>query len=135
MQNIFVNWLILIFKKKCDKINNHKNYKVVNINSLFNKNVQPFLISWLKYNPQAEIKKLMIPTLIINGSKNLQVNNLDAKLLNKANLNSELEIIQNMNHILKEIKGDMTENMNSYANPELPIMPELVEIISAFIKK
>lgn len=105
------------------------------LNSLFNKNVQPFLISWLKYNPQAEIKKLMIPTLIINGSNDLQVNKLDAELLNKANLNSELEIIENMNHILKEIKGDMTENMNSYANPEIPIKPELIEIISAFIKK
>ena len=30
------------------------------LNSLFNKNVQPFIISWLKYNPQDEIKKLKI---------------------------------------------------------------------------
>lgn len=102
--------------------------------SLFNKNVQPFLISWLKYNPQDEIKKLAIPALIINGSKDLQVANLDAELLHKASGNSELYLIDSMNHILKEIKGDMTENMTSYANPELPIIPELIEIISAFIK-
>ena len=105
------------------------------LNSLFNKSVQPFLMSWLKYNPQNEIKKLTIPTLIINGSKDLQVNIIDAELLSKAYPNSELKIIENMNHVFKEIKGDMTENMNSYANPELPIMPELISVISAFIKK
>ncbi len=105
------------------------------LNSLFNKNVQPFLISWLKYNPQDEIKKITIPVLIINGSKDLQVNTQDAELLNEASANSELKIIENMNHIFKEIKGDTTENMNSYTNPELPIMPELIEIISTFIKK
>lgn len=103
--------------------------------SLFNKQVQPFLISWIKYNPQTEIEKLAIPTLIINGTKDIQVKNLDAELLHNAAKNAELKLIENMNHIFKEIKGNINENMSSYSNPKLPIMEELVHIISTFIKK
>ncbi len=121
-------------------LNELKNGKMVEefnpmLNSLFNKSVQPFLISWIKYNPQAEIKKLTVPVLIINGSKDIQVNISDAKLLNQANENSQLEIIEGMNHIFKEIKGELNENMLSYTNPDLPVMKALSEIISTFIKK
>ncbi|MDV7185708.1 alpha/beta hydrolase [Lutibacter sp. TH_r2] len=101
--------------------------------SLFNRSVQPFLTSWLKYNPQNEIKKLTIPTLIINGTKDIQVKTEDAKLLHKANTTSQLLLIENMNHIFKEIKGDQNENIASYSKPELPIMPHLTESISTFV--
>lgn len=103
--------------------------------SVFNKSVQPFLISWIKYNPQEEIKKLNIPILIIQGTKDIQVQNLDAQLLHKANLNSQLSIIEDMNHIFKDIKGDLNENMSSYNNPDLPIKPELSTIITTFINE
>ncbi|WP_457619157.1 alpha/beta hydrolase [Lutibacter sp.] len=105
------------------------------LNSLFNKSVQPFLISWIKYNPQEEIKKLNIPMLLINGTKDIQVSNFDAELLHKANSKSQLKIIKNMNHIFKEINGDINENMLSYTNPELPIMKELTGLITAFVKE
>ena len=102
--------------------------------TLFNKQVQPFLISWIKYNPQIEIAKLNIPILIINGSKDIQVKNIDAELLHKAAENSELFIVENMNHIFKEINGDLTENMESYSNPNLPIMTNFSDKISTFVK-
>lgn len=105
------------------------------LTSLFNKSVQPFLISWIKYNPQIEIQKLNIPILIINGSKDIQVQNLDAELLHKAAINSQLKLIENMNHIFKEINGDLTENMGSYNNPDLPIKHELSIIISTFVNE
>lgn len=105
------------------------------LTSLFNKQVQPFLISWLQYHPQKEIEKLTIPTLIINGSKDIQVKNIDAELLHKAAKNSELHLIDNMNHLFKEIKGDINENMLSYSNPELPVMKKLIDTILIFIKK
>lgn len=103
--------------------------------SLFNKSVQPFLISWIKYNPQVEIQKLNIPILIINGSKDIQVQSLDAELLHKATNNSQLKVIENMNHIFKEINGDLTENIGSYNNPDLPIKYELSIIISTFVNE
>jgi len=103
--------------------------------SLFNKTVQPFLISWIKYNPQNEIKKLNIPTLIIQGTKDIQVSMEDAQLLYKANDKSKLQLIENMNHLFKEIKGDINENMASYSNPDLPVTPKLTASILNFINK
>lgn len=102
--------------------------------SLFRPSVQPYMISWIKYNPQDEIKKLQIPVLIINGSKDLQVKTTEAELLKQAKPDAKIEIIDNMNHIFKEIKGDEKENMATYNNPDLPLMKELISIINLFLK-
>ncbi len=37
-----------------------------------------------------------------------------------------------MNHLFKEIKGDINENMGSYNNPNLLVMDELTNIITTF---
>ncbi len=102
--------------------------------SLFRASVQPYMISWIKYHPQNEIKKLQIPSLLINGDKDIQVSVQDAQLLQQAKPNAQLHIISNMNHIFKVIKGDDTENKASYTNPELPICVELTSIITTFIR-
>jgi uncharacterized protein len=105
-----------------------------NLAMLFRASVQPYLISWFKFNPQNEIKKLKIPVLIINGTKDIQVSIDDAKLLNNANPSSKLELIENMNHLFKEIKGDNSENMASYSNPSLPVSKGLILKIKDFLK-
>lgn len=102
--------------------------------SLFRASVQPYMISWIKYNPQTEIKKLYIPILIINGDKDIQVPFTDAELLHQAQPKAILKIIPTMNHIFKEIKGDETENKASYTNPNLPISKDLPIIITSFIQ-
>ena len=102
--------------------------------SLFRASVQPYMISWIKYHPQNEIKKLQIPSLLINGDKDIQVSVQDAQLLQQAKPDAQLQIIPNMNHIFKAIKGDDTENKASYTNPELPICTELTSIITTFIR-
>ena len=102
--------------------------------SLFRASVQPYMISWIKYHPQNEIKKLQIPSLLINGDKDIQVSVQDAQLLQQAKPNAQLHIIPNMNHIFKVIKGDDMENKASYTNPELPICVELTSIITTFIR-
>jgi hypothetical protein len=101
--------------------------------SIFRESVQPYMISWIKYVPQDEIKKLHIPVLLLNGTKDLQVTASEAQLLKAAKPDASIAIIENMNHIFKEIKGDDTENQNSYANPELPVISELIGRISGFI--
>lgn len=104
------------------------------LNSLFRESVQPYLISWIKYKPQDEIKNVQVPILLVNGTKDLQVPESEAYLLNKANPKSELFIIENMNHVLKEIIND-GDNLKSYSNPNLPVMPSLIERIKVFINK
>jgi len=103
--------------------------------SVFRPSVQPFIMNWMHYNPQKEIKKVKIPILLINGTKDIQVPVNDAELLHKANPKSELKIIDNMNHVFKEIKGDVTENRQSYTNPKLPVMQSLVAALVTFINK
>jgi pimeloyl-ACP methyl ester carboxylesterase len=102
--------------------------------SIFRESVQPYMISWIKYNPQNEIKKLQIPVLIINGTKDLQVGVAEAELLKQAKPDAKMEIIENMNHLFKEIKGDEKENKAAYTNPDLPVMQELILKINRFIK-
>jgi len=104
------------------------------LQSLYNEENQPFLIDWIKRNPQTEIAKLNIPILIINGTKDIQVETKEAELLHHANPKSTMVIIDNMNHIFKKIEKD-EENMTSYNKPELPIQKELVPTIVSFLKQ
>jgi pimeloyl-ACP methyl ester carboxylesterase len=104
------------------------------LTSLFRASVQPYMISWIKYHPQTEIKKIHIPTLLINGDKDIQVSVSDVHLLQQAKSDAQLKIIPNMNHIFKAIKGDDAENKASYTNPELPICTELTSTITTFIR-
>jgi len=101
--------------------------------SIFRPNIQPFMLSWMQYDPNEEIKKLSMPILIINGTKDLQVHESEAELLHNANPKSKLVLIENMNHIFKNIQGDDIENSKSYNDYKLPIEPKLVETITQFI--
>lgn len=103
--------------------------------SLFRPSVQPYLISWFKFNPVELIKTINCPLLIINGNKDIQVAVKEAELLHAAVPNSQLVIIDSMNHILKPVAGDIQENIATYTNPDLQISEELVENIVGFIKK
>lgn len=103
------------------------------LNSLFRESVQPYIISWLKYNPKEEIKKVNCPTIIINGDKDVQVTPKDATLLNEAQKKSTLVIIKDMNHVFKTIAGDEKENLEAYSKPEVRNNPELSETILKFL--
>ncbi|MEN2415562.1 alpha/beta hydrolase [Flavobacterium mesophilum] len=105
------------------------------LNSLFRPSIQPYLISWFKYDPQIELKKLTVPILILQGNSDLQVSVTDAENLSKANKNSELVIVDKMNHVLKIIEGDNKANFDSYNNETLPISDVLTNKIVSFIKK
>jgi pimeloyl-ACP methyl ester carboxylesterase len=105
------------------------------LNALFRPSIQPYLISWFKYNPQIEIKKLSVPILIVQGNNDLQVTVKDAETLSQANKNAELLIVDKMNHILKIIEGDKQANLESYNNESLPLSEIMTTKIVSFIKK
>jgi pimeloyl-ACP methyl ester carboxylesterase len=103
--------------------------------SLFRPSVQPYMISWLRYDPQQLIRSLALPVLIMQGTNDIQVKETDAELLARANPNAKLVIIENMNHVLKEVKSSAkADNMASYSNPGLPVMTQLVNAIDQFVK-
>jgi uncharacterized protein len=105
----------------------------LNMLMLFRPSVQPYIMSWFKYDPQTEIKKLTIPVLIIQGTDDLQVGIDDAKRLSTANPSAKLVLIKGMNHIFRKVGKDKKANAASYSNPSLPIDAELVTTISSFI--
>jgi alpha-beta hydrolase superfamily lysophospholipase len=102
---------------------------------LFRPSVQPYMISWFRYDPAVEISKLKMPVLIIQGTKDLQVGEEDARLLAKGNPQATLVLIKDMNHVLKTITGDKTENAAAYNNPSLPLNDDLTTAIIKFIRE
>ncbi|MFD1095308.1 alpha/beta hydrolase family protein [Salegentibacter chungangensis] len=104
------------------------------LQSVFRPETQPFLASWIKYDPVEEISKLNIPVLIINGSRDLQIEPKEAEMLNAALPESKLVIIENMNHVFREIKDeDALYNFKSYSEPNRPLHPELLPVMIEFI--
>lgn len=106
------------------------------LKAVFRKSVQGYMHSWFQYNPQVEIKKLNIPILILQGTKDLQVQVLDGQQLYLANTKSKLKVIENMNHVLRIIESDdKTDNYKSYNNPRLPISDQLLKTVVQFCKE
>ncbi|WP_082625389.1 alpha/beta hydrolase family protein [Cytobacillus dafuensis] len=105
------------------------------LQSLFRPSVQPYMISWLQYNPQEQLQKLNIPVLILNGDRDIQVPVTDAEVLHKAKKGSELFIVEGMNHVLKEAPEDREGNITTYSNPGLPLAKGLMDNIISFLEK
>jgi len=101
---------------------------------LFRSSVQPYMISWLRYTPQDDLKKLKIKTLIIQGTSDLQVPVTEAQQLAKAKPDAKLLLIPDMNHVLKQVSPSKEENLATYNNPTLPLAKELIPAIVDFLK-
>ncbi len=102
---------------------------------LFRQSVQEFLKSWMKYDPAAELAKLHIPVLIVAGTTDLQISLDDARKLLKAKPDARLEIIEGMNHILKDAPIDREKNIATYNRPDLPVSRRLISVMTDFIAK
>lgn len=104
------------------------------LNTLFRKDVQPYLLSWMKYDPSAEIKNLNIPALIVQGTHDLQISVDDANRLAQAKPDAELVIIDGMNHVLKQAPADRQLNVSYYNRPDIALDNMLADEIINFIK-
>lgn len=102
---------------------------------LFRKSIQPYLISWLKYSPETEIKKLKCPILILQGDCDIQVKVVDANNLHNANKKSTLDIIPFMSHTLKNAGKNCFDENKTYTDESMPIDKILVADIVKFMKK
>lgn len=105
------------------------------LQSLFRPSVQPYMISWLKYDSQHEISNVTVPIIILQGKKDIQVTEKDAENLHAANNDAIIHYFDKMNHVLKDIEGDRDQNLASYYNPDLPLTNGLIDEITEFIKQ
>lgn len=103
------------------------------LNSLFRPDIQPFLISFMAYDPREELAELDIPVLIIQGSVDLQITTVSAQALSENYAKAHYAEIKGMNHVLKETTEDRSTNLATYSNPDLPLHSELIPVILDFI--
>ena len=80
-----------------------------------------------------EISKLDIPVLIIQGTHDIQIDVDDAIKLDMAAKNSQLELIEGMNHVFRQASENRLLNLQTYGNPNIPIDNNMVDIVSEFI--
>jgi uncharacterized protein len=100
---------------------------------LFRPSVQPYLISWLKYDPALELAKLKTPSLVIQGTTDVQVGLKDAERLASA-ISQKPVLIKGMNHVFKSATLEPALQNQTYTNPDLLLVPELLEVILKFIR-
>lgn len=120
---------------RLDSLKKGLTVKAAENDPLFRPSVQPYLISWLKYNPQIEIAKLKVPVLILQGTTDFQVSVGDARNLKKAKPDATLVLVEGMNHVLKQAPADRAKNAATYQDPSLPIDAKLVTAITQFVNQ
>ncbi|AMR34313.1 hypothetical protein A0256_24095 [Mucilaginibacter sp. PAMC 26640] len=96
--------------------------------------IQPYLMSWFRYDPVRMMKTLKVPALILQGTNDVQVSVDDAQKLKKGDSDAKLVIVQGMNHILKDAPADREQNIATYSKPDLPLNAEMVKNIVEFVK-
>ena len=101
---------------------------------LFNPKVQGFLISVFSYDPAQLIKDYPRPVLILQGLRDLQVQEVDARILKEADPHATLALLPDVNHALKSVSSDdRSANIATYTNPSLPLAPSVVSTLADFL--
>ncbi len=101
---------------------------------LYRPSVQPYLISWFRYDPAREFARLKVPAAVFQGSSDLQVGVKDALTLQQARPGTTLVVVPGMNHVLKMVQGDAQAQASSYATPDAPLSPTLVSAVAGFVR-
>ncbi len=104
------------------------------LHSLFRRSLQPYLISWFQIDPAESLSEVRVPVLIVQGTTDLQISLRDAELLHAKAKGSQMIVIEGMNHVLKEVQGDLAAQTPSYFQPDLPLHKDLGPEIADFLK-
>jgi pimeloyl-ACP methyl ester carboxylesterase len=102
--------------------------------ALYRPSVQPYLVSWFRYDPAKVVAGLSIPLLIVQGTTDIQVGVDDAKRLAAASPKAKLLVVEGMNHVLKSVPADFAKQIASYSDPSLPLASELVPAIVDLVR-
>lgn len=104
------------------------------LQGLFNPAVQGFLISAFSYDPGRVLSGYAKPVLVLQGQRDMQVGEADARLLKQSNPQATLVLLPNVNHVLKAVTtDDVRVNIATYADPGLPLAGGVVEVIADFL--
>ncbi|MBV8582943.1 MAG: alpha/beta hydrolase, partial [Candidatus Eremiobacteraeota bacterium] len=101
------------------------------LDALFRTSVQPYLISWFKYDPAVEFAKLRVPSTIVQGTADVQITMDDARALQRTNISAKLVVVDGMNHVLKYAPDTSTPAAiaKGYEDPALPVDPHAIDAV------
>lgn len=102
---------------------------------LLRPSIQMYIMSWCRYDPAVEIRKVKCPILIVQGTTDMQVSVDNAQKLKSAKSSATLLLVRGMSHILKDGPPEKEANLATYKNPTLPLNTEMVTGVIDFIKK
>jgi pimeloyl-ACP methyl ester carboxylesterase len=104
---------------------------------LYHASIQPYLISWFRYDPSAEIKKVRARVTIVQGANDIQVSVDNARALAAARPDATLVIVPAMTHVLSDDDATTLEGQASgvYLDHLRPIDPQLVRAIASAFGK
>ena len=104
------------------------------VQALFHPAIQDFLINAFAYDPRDLLAGLSKPVLIVQGQRDIQVGEQDARLLQQANSQAKLILLSDVNHFLKAVHSqDPQDNMETYSNSDLPLASGVVKAIADFL--
>jgi len=104
------------------------------VQHLFYPAVQRFLIDIFSFNPVHLIARITKPVLVLQGQRDLQVTEYDARQFKAANPKATLVLLPDVNHVLKAVNSDDREENNAaYTNASLPLAAGVVEAIAQFL--
>ncbi|GAA4095989.1 alpha/beta hydrolase [Mucilaginibacter panaciglaebae] len=96
--------------------------------------IQNYMMSWLRFDPTDEIKKLKIPVLIVQGTTDLEIPVIEGDKLKHVRSSYTYAVMRGMNYVLRDAPADKDKNLATYTQPQLPLKPELVSTVVDFIK-
>lgn len=102
---------------------------------LFRPSAQPFLISMMAIDPAQLVGDYPGAVLVVQGTTDMQTTVADAQRLGQARPGVRVEIVEGMNHMLKNAPADRAANAATYADPDLPLAAGLVQRIISFIRQ
>lgn len=98
----------------------------------FRPSVQPYLISWFKYDPAREIAKVRAPAAIVQGTADRQTSLAEGDLLHAGLPSARYVVVEGMNHVLKHFPDVSDAGMIAgYTNPALPVEPAVIDTVAA----
>ena len=104
---------------------------------LFAPPVQDYFIRLMAYDPAALMRTVRLPVLIVQGQRDIQVREVDARNLAEANPAARLVLVADANHVLKPIAAGVADNhaaqFANYGDATLPLAPGIVEPIAEFV--
>lgn len=127
---------IAVFARQLDSLRQNQEVQspAKEIEFLFAPGTRHFAATLMQYHPVKELRGIRVPTLIVHGTRDLQIPVKDAHALADACPAAHLVIIDDVNHVLKAVPNSEQDNVASYGDPSLPLSSTLVSTVVSFIK-